>query len=83
MYGYAKSEFSRQEQVDESGKVTGHFYYPHKELACYYCIVNGTDTSIKNVTDKIKIMAYYNALAREKNDLVKVSDYANGSKTQK
>lgn len=63
-------------------------------MACYYCIVNATSPRIDDIikkkekglilttTEGEKLRAYYNALAREKNDLVKLSDYVNGSKTQ-
>lgn len=69
------------------------YYYKHKQTACYYCIVNASDAS-KNALDelyrnnksspqyKARLQAYYNAIAREKNNLVKLSDYINGSRKQ-
>lgn len=74
-----------KELVD--GKEKEVYYYPHSETACYYCIVHASDASLEAVdrTDRyydLKVLAYYKALAREKNDLVKVSNYVNGSATQ-
>ncbi len=94
--GYNKSEFSRQTAIGSNGTqlkklVEGQessvYYYVHNETACYYCIINASDASLEAVdtTDsyyQLKLLAYYKALAREKNDLVKVSDYVNGSATQ-
>ena len=73
------------EKVEIDGK--NAYYYPHSETACYYCIVNASDASfdaVKNTDSKYdtKLLAYYTALAREKNNLVKLSDYVNGSERQ-
>ena len=51
-------------------------------MACYYCIVNASNTRTFDTANENKLKAYYNALAREKNNLVKLSDYVNGSETQ-
>ena len=84
MCGYNKTEFSVQEQIDSSGNATGNYYYEHPETACYYCIVNnsGSDIDTLDPSDanySKKITAYYNALAREKYNLSKISKYVNGS----
>lgn len=95
--GYNKSEFSRQtaigannKQLKKSvdGKEKSIYYYGHNEMACYYCVVNASDSSIEalNPSDRkydLKLLAYYKALAREKYNLVKLSDYVNGSSMQK
>lgn len=94
--GYNKKEFSRQTAIGQNntqlkelvdGKESNVYYYIHNETACYYCIINASNSSIDAVdtSDRYydsKILAYYRALAREKNNLVKVSDYVNGSATQ-
>jgi len=59
----------------------------HNENACYYCIIDASDASIDEIdkNDKsydAKLLGYFNALAREKYNLVKVSNYVNGSAVQ-
>lgn len=95
--GYNKSEFSKQTAIGANntqlkelvdGKEKSVYYYPHNELACYYCVISASDSNIEalSTTDRnydTKILAYYRALAREKNNLVKLSDYVNGSIMQK
>lgn len=67
--------------------------YKHDEVDCYYCMVSAKDASIEelellykdNQTSedyKEKKKAYYRAVAREKNNLVKLSDYINASSRQ-
>ena len=91
--GYKKYEFSKQtvlynngnvfKKTDVNGVSRTVYYYPHGETACYYCVVNATNPNIDISTLSIeKKQAYYNALAREKHDLVKLSNYVNGSTTQ-
>lgn len=90
--GYNKTEFLRQTAIGANGeklKIDNDYiyYYPHDETACYYCIVNATDSSMDNVSEseayyKRKLHAYYNALAREKNKVVRLSNYVNGSMKQ-
>ena len=63
--------------------VDGHFYDSHKELACYYCVINASDASLTNsASDEMK-RAYYTALAREKYRLARLSSYVNGSGEQR
>lgn len=63
------------------------YAYQHDEQACYYCVISASDASLDKVTgntatDRLKRLAYYRALAREKRNLSKVSDYINGSADQ-
>lgn len=68
--------------------------YRHNESACYYCSVNATEASI-TLIDKLKddhkispmqhnqrLSSYYKALAREKYNLKKISNYVNNSGDQ-
>lgn len=73
------------EQLKKDGKNV--YYYPHYETACYYCIVNATDASADTLDKNEsfynkKLIAYYNAMAREKFGLVKLSNYINESDKQ-
>lgn len=91
--GYSKNSFSRQaviynngnvfKKTDANGVERTVYYYPHGEMACYYCVVNASNpnANISSLSTKKK-QAYYNALAREKYNLVKLSNYVNGSSTQ-
>lgn len=65
--GYKSVDFQRRKSEDEM-----HYYYLHKEYGCYKCIVDALDETlnIENLSQNKK-QAYYNALAREKNNLYK------------
>ena len=81
LYGYNKNEFKRQ----ESSKFKN-------VPACYYCSVRASNDSIDYAEEYYKKNnypvgyglsarqnAYYNALAREKMTLSKLSDFISGS----
>jgi len=83
----------KKRDPDNSSRDLQVHSYQHDEAACYYCLVSAKDATIEeldklyinNLYDskyKEKKKAYYRALAREKNNLVKVSDYINSSKIQ-
>ncbi len=119
--GYDRKEFLKQtainpktgedlKKVDAYGNVLSKavYYYNHDEKACYYCVVNASDSKFETKKEldekyndgiineethqilidkykdpqKLKIKAYYNALAREKRKLTKQSEYINGSGEQ-
>ena len=67
--GYKSVDFQRRKSEDET-----HYYYLHREYGCYKCIVDTLDTelNIENLSQNKK-QAYYNALAREKNNLYKTT----------
>ena len=72
---------------DETNGEDPIYFYKHKEKACYYCIVSASSADIEDmdVGDRYydeKLLAYYKAIAREKYDLVKASNYVNGSNRQ-
>ena len=89
--GYNKTEFLRQTGIDSNGKVYKNsenkevYYYLHKEKACYYCIVKASNSKVGklDVSNENKLIAYYKALAREKNRAVRLSDYMSQSGVQK
>ena len=66
----------------------------HNENACYYCVVGASDAGIEDLENNYKegkitrndynkrILAYYRGIGREKNSLVKLSDYINRSAEQ-
>lgn len=67
--GYKSLDFRRMQTQDKTG-----YYYKHRELACYTCIVNSLNEDIE--TSKLEpqlSQAYYNALARERYDLDKIT----------
>ena len=70
------------------------YYYLHDQTACYYCIVDASDSS-KEALDKSKsdslitnkqyddrLLSYYITLAREKNKHVELLGYVNNSGIQ-
>ncbi len=74
--GHNKSEF-KLKQLEEDGTIT--YVYQNSAKACYYCVVRASDAGLpSNASNNVKT-AYYNALAKEKYKLVKISDYVNRS----
>lgn len=66
---YRSIDYDKQRNED------GSYYYTHKELACYTCIVNSANLEkkeIQNYPYNLK-QAYYNALARERWNLNKLN----------
>lgn len=67
----------------------------HNENACYYCVVGASDAGIEALESNFKegkitrndyekrMSAYYRGLGREKNILVKLSDYISRSAEQR
>lgn len=67
--GYRSIDYDRQKNED------GTYYYLHRELACYTCIVNSSVGEKKEIEDypyNIK-QAYYNTIARERWNLNKLN----------
>ena len=74
------------------------YYYKHpNDLACYYCIIEPQNANLDNIDEtrdrygnllttpekNKRKRAYYMALARERYELSKASDYINGSSEQR
>ncbi len=88
--GKTGKELQGQRLKNTSGQPI--YYYQHYgETACYYCIVNASNAS-SAIIDGIPLsapernlrkLAYYRALARERYELSKASDYINGSSEQR
>ncbi|MCI8352063.1 MAG: hypothetical protein HFJ58_00270 [Clostridia bacterium] len=67
--GYRSIDYDKQKNEN------GDYYYKHKELACYTCIVNSANLEkkkIQNYPYNLK-QAYYNTLARERWNLNKLN----------
>ncbi len=89
--GYKNSDFDRlsyekevvqEVKIDENGKETRtyadkkYYYYMHRELPCYYCVVNTSEESEVKWEEKAnRLKAYYTALAREKMNFYKTNSY--------
>lgn len=68
--GYKNIDFRKLQNSQDKTK----YYYKHKELACYTCIVNSLNEDIdKTELTNEQIRAYYMALARERYDLDKIT----------
>lgn len=89
--GYKNSDFDRlsyekevvqEVKIDKNGKETRtyadkkYYYYMHRELPCYYCVVNTSEESEVKWEEKAnRLKAYYTALAREKMNFYKTNSY--------
>lgn len=69
--GYKSLDFRRYQNPNNNKE----YYYKHRELACYTCIVNSLnqDTEIQKIESSQLLKSYYSALARERYDLDKVT----------
>ena len=53
-----------------------YYYYMHRELPCYYCVVNTSEENeVKWEEKSNRLKAYYTALAREKMNFYKTNSY--------
>jgi hypothetical protein len=67
--GYKSIDFRRLKNTDETA-----YYYKHKELACYNCIVNPLNEKLDVSSLSLELQkSYYMALARERYNLEKVT----------
>lgn len=70
LIGYKAIDFTQMKNSTDREK----YYYKHSELACYTCIINALNEDIEEKElNQTQLKAYYNAIARERYDLDKVT----------